>query len=344
MSEIRQNPITKDWVIIATERAKRPDDFKEPPKYSDLCEYRPDCPFCPGNEKMTPEAILVFPGNVIQGCQYEWGSRVVGNKFPALIPQGTVERKSTGWFHLKMDGYGKHEVIIESPKPNATIGTLPDEEVELIIRAWRFRFLDLGKDDRIRLITLFRNHGPKAGTSLEHPQTQIVATPVLSSLIRQRMEEATRHLDTYGTCLFCDFLKEEQRLQERVVLESEHFLAFVPYAPQSSYELWIIPKMHQPSFGQIDNPQLVDLARILNETLGLLYRKLNDPDYNLTLNTPPVREARQECCHWHIRILPRLGTYSGFELGSGIYITMISPEKAAHFLREGFEEEERLQI
>ncbi len=335
MSKIRQNPVTKDWVIIASERAKRPDDFKELPSHTHLCEYRADCPFCPGNEKMTPESILEFPAEAIPGCRSEWSLRVVENKYPALFPQGTINRRRTGPFYLHMDGYGRHEVIIENPKHNATIGTLPDEEVELIIRAWRARFLELSKDEGIRLITLFRNHGPKAGTSLEHPHTQIVATPVLSSLIRQRMEEATRHLDTYGTCLFCDFLKEEQRLQERVVLESEHFLVFVPYAPQSSYELWIIPKMHQPSFGQIDNPQLVDLARILNETLGLLYRKLNDPDYNLTLNTPPVREARQECCHWHIRILPRLGMYSGFELGSGLYITMIYPEEAALFLRQG---------
>jgi UDPglucose--hexose-1-phosphate uridylyltransferase len=335
MSEIRQNPITKDWVIIASERTKRPDDFQDLPSRSPLREYRADCPFYPGNENQTPEPILTVPGDAIRGCPCSWSLRVVEDKFPALIPQGGVERRSRGRFHLQMDGYGRHEVIIESPKHNATIGTLSDAEVELIICAWRQRFLDLGQDERIRLITLFRNHGLKAGTSLEHPHTHIVATPVLSSLIRQRMEEATRHLDTHGTCLFCDLLREERRLQKRLVLESEHFLVFTPYAPQSSYEIWIIPKAHQPSFGQIDNLQLIDLARILNQTLGLLYRQLNDPDYNLTLNTPPVREARQECCHWHIRILPRLGMYSGLELGSGIYLSPIYPEEAALFLREG---------
>jgi UDPglucose--hexose-1-phosphate uridylyltransferase len=128
-----------------------------------------------------------------------------------------------------------------------------------------------------------------------------------------------RHLDTYGTCLFCDLVQEEQRLQERVVLESEYFLVFVPYAPQSTYETWVIPKIHKPSFGLIDDTEVIDLARILNQILGILHRRLNDPDYNLTLNTPPVREARQECCHWHIRILPRMSYLSGFELGSGIY-------------------------
>jgi len=335
MAEIRQNPITKDWVVIASERTKRPDDFKEPPSHSHLCEYRPDCPFCPGNEKLTPESILVFPGNMVQGCKSGWSIRVVENKFPALLPQGTVERKSMGRFHLKMDGCGRHEVIIESPKHNATIGTLSNPEVEMILRAWRSRFVELGQDERIRLITLFRNHGLKAGTSLEHPHSQIVATPVLSSLIRQRMEEATRHLDAYGTCLFCDLLREEQKLQERVVLESEYFLVFVPYAPQATYETWIIPKIHKPSFGLIDDTEVIDLAKTLNQILGILYRRLNDPDYNLTLNTPPIREARQECCHWHIRILPRMSYLSGFELGSGIYITTTYPEEAAQFLREG---------
>jgi UDPglucose--hexose-1-phosphate uridylyltransferase len=335
MSEIRQNPITKDWVIIASERAKRPDDFKELPSHTHLCEYRVDCPFCPGNEKMTPEAILVFPGSLVEGCSSEWSLRVVENKYPALFPQGMIHRKRTGPFYVHMDGYGRHEVIIENPKHNATIGTLPDAQVELIIRAWRARFRELSKNKGVRLITLFRNHGPKAGTSLEHPHTQIIATPVLSSLIRQRMEEATRHLDTYGTCLFCDLLQEEKRMGDRIVMESDYFVVFVPFAPQTSYELWIIPKIHQPSFGLIDDPELADLARTMNQTLGVLYRRLNDPDYNLTLNTPPVQEARQECCHWHIRILPRRGTYSGFELGSGIYINMIYPQEAARFLREG---------
>jgi UDPglucose--hexose-1-phosphate uridylyltransferase len=334
MSEIRQNPITKDWTIIASERAKRPDVFKDSPLHTHRYEYRPDCPFCPGNERMPPEATLVFPGNLIRGCSNEWSLRVVENKFPALFPLGAVNRKRTGPFCLHMDGYGLHEVIIENPKHNATIGILSDAEVELIIRAWRARFGELGKNKGIRLITLFRNHGPKAGTSLEHPHTQVVATPVLSSLIRQRMEEATRHLDTYGTCLFCDLLQEEKAMGERIVMESDYFLVFVPFAPQASYELWIIPKFHQPSFGLINESELADLARTMNQTLGALYWKLNDPDYNLTLNTPPVQEARQECCHWHIRILPRMGTYSGFELGSGIYLNMISPEEAARVLRE----------
>src|SRR4030042_63384 len=280
MAEIRQNPITKDWVIVASERTKRPDDFKELPSHSHLHEYRPDCPFCPGNERLTPEAILVFPGNMVKGCQSEWSIRVVENKFPALLPQGTVERKSMGRFHLKMDGCGRHEVIIESPKHNATIGTLSDPEVEMILRAWRSRFLELGQDERIRLITLFRNHGLKAGTSLEHPHSQIVATPVLSSLIRQRMEEAMRHLDTYGTCLFCDLLREEKGMGERIVMESDYYLVFVPFAPQSTYETWIVPKIHKPSFGLIDDPEVTDLARILTQILGILYRRLYHPDYN----------------------------------------------------------------
>lgn len=328
MPQFRQDITTRDWVIIATERAKRPDQFKNKEQKKDLPEHNPDCPFCSGNEGKTP------PHNFLVGEDSDWKVRVIPNKFAAVTPDGEPERVKKGLFR-SMHGVGVAEVVVEGKKHNATIGhAMSDGDVENILLAYQQRSLVLSRDPRLELVTLFRNHGLKAGASLEHPHSQLIATPVVPLHLRTKLEVAQSYSDDVGSCVFCDQLKEEQEAAERVVMTSEHFMVFEPYASRSPFETWIVPRRHQAGFSAIKPEELKDLARVLNTTLGKIYNLLDDPDYNYMVHSAPLDETYVDFYHWHIQILPRLTTPAGFELGSGMFINVTLPEEAARALRD----------
>ncbi|MEW6601162.1 MAG: galactose-1-phosphate uridylyltransferase [Nitrospirota bacterium] len=329
MSELRQDPTTYDWVIIAKERAKRPHDFRKNDKQNrrSLPEHDDECPFCPGNEKKTPDAHAVYGG------ADNWRIRVVPNKFAALTPGGSTDRAQDGMFR-RTDGYGRHEVVIESPVHNKCIAFMPDEHVEDLIRAYRDRYLALKKDPSIKIIIIFKNHGEGAGTSLEHPHTQIVASPIVPPFIRRRYEIATQHFDNTGHCLYCDLLYDEIRSGKRIVGETSFFVALHPYASHYPFETWIMPKVHSSSFCNIAEIEIPELAKLLKETLLKLYWALDDPDFNLIVHTAPVDDEHKTYYLWHIQIIPRLTLAAGFELGSGIYINSAVPEETAVFIRD----------
>lgn len=328
MSELRQNLITRDWVIIATERAKRPDEFTQENKKTaaQIPRYRPNCPFCIGNEECTE--IETFRLSDFNG----WKVRSVLNRFPALSLDGERNRKIEG-IHRSMNGIGVHEVIIEHPHHNLTTALLDVEDVANILRVYRQRYSQLRKDSRIETIIIFKNHGTKAGTSLEHPHSQLAATPIVPSQIRTRIAEAVRFIDDTGECLFCQTLKDELADSIRVIVESEHFVAFVPYAALSPFHTWIFPRRHASSFDDITDTEIMDLAYVLKTVLAKLYYGLNDPDYNYTIRSIPTDEQYTDYFHWYIALVPRLSYTAGFELGSGMYINTVSPEASAEFLR-----------
>jgi len=328
MSELRQDPTTYDWVIIAKERAKRPRDFGNKHRNRrSLPERDEECPFCPGNEGRTPgpEAVYGSPDN--------WRIRVVANKFAALTPEGSTDREQAGMFR-KTHGYGRHEVVIESPLHNRCIAFMPDEHVEELIRVYRDRYLALKEDPNIKVIIIFKNHGEAAGTSLEHPHTQIVASPIVPPFIRRRYEIATQHYDNTGHCLYCDLLYDEVRQGLRIVSETGYFVALHPYASRYPFETWIMPKIHSSSFGNIADIEIPELAKLLKEMLLKLYNALDDPDFNLIIHTAPVDDEHKTYYLWHIQIIPRLTLAAGFELGSGIYINSAMPEETAVFMRD----------
>ncbi len=328
MSELRQDPTTFDWVIIARERAKRPHEFiKHTATKSTLPSYSKDCPFCPGNEGRTPEPTAVYgePGN--------WKIRVVPNKFAALTPEGDTAREQWKLFR-KTQGYGRHEVIIESPVHNRYIPFMEDEEVEGLLKTYRDRYHELKKDQNVKVIIIFKNHGEAAGTSLEHPHTQIVASPVVPPFIRRRFEIATQYYDNTGHCLYCDILYDEFEAKERIILDNKYFVALHPFASRYPFETWIMPKMHSSSFGKIVDMEISDLARLLKEILMRMFVSLDNPDYNLIIHTSPVDDEHKIYYLWHIQIIPRLTLAAGFELGSGIYINTAVPEETAAFMRE----------
>ncbi len=332
MSEIRQDGATKRWVIIATDRAKRPSDMAAAPS-ADQRERAADCPFCPGNEHMTPPEVLAYRDGDGPPDSPGWSVRVVPNRFPALSPAGEVEVHDPHWF-TNVTGVGAHEVLIETPLYNAGPAELGEEGAAQVLTAAVERFDALKQDPRLRYIAFFRNHGLPAGSSLTHPHTQIIATPVAPTNVRQEIEEARRYCDDRMNCVYCETIEQEMAAGERVVLETEHFLAFEPYASRWPFETWLLPKKHTPVLDASAAGYLQPLAEALQATLKALYDALGDPAYNLVLHEAPLRDSCEDYYHWHIEILPRLATAAGFELGTGIWINTVLPEQAASYLRE----------
>lgn len=327
MPEIRQNRITREWVIIATERARRPEEFaKKTKEKKEIPKLVPTCPFCPGNEDKTPPETLRLNG------KNGWQVRVTPNKFAAVSTEGELVRT---WRGIKrtLSGVGHHEVIVETPDHSLTTALLTDEEVGLIIESYRRRYRDVMADSRIEQVTLFKNHGESAGTSLEHPHSQLIALPVIPVQVRDRLEEALRHYDEFGECIFCRVMDEEIEEGARVVLENEHFVAFVPFAAMSPFHMWIFPKKHMATFEEINDAQAADLARILRRVLRKLYNGLDNPDFNYTLRTAPKESEHIRYYHWYVSVIPRLTKMAGFELGSGMFINTALPEESAKFLR-----------
>ncbi len=333
MPELRQDPATKEWVIIARERMQRPHEFRRAAPRPAQPEYDPDCPFCPGREDRTPPELL---SRRETGAANEpgWSVRVIPNKFAALVPEGNTERLLLDGFFRQMDGVGYHEVVVETPLHNRFIHSMTRAEVEEVLNAYRDRYLALRRDRRVKLILIFKNHGEAAGTSLKHPHSQIVATPVVPAHVRRKCEEAVRYYDATGRCLYMDILKAEAQSGQRVILETGHFLVYHPFASQVPFETWIVPKRYCPSFGQASTDEMRDLAAVLKESLLRLAGLLNDPDYNYVIHSAPVDGEDEEYFLWHIEIVPRLTQIAGFEIGSGMRINTACPEETARAMRE----------
>lgn len=326
MPQYRQNFITKEWVVIAPERAKRPDQFARKEESKVKLQHDPKCPFCPGNENQTPSPILVIDG------KDGWLLRVVPNKFAAVDPTACALRGMDGIF-LSAEGFGIAEVIIENRSHNNCIATMTQEEVLGIMTSYRSRYSVLSTDPNIDMITIFRNHGARAGTSLEHPHSQIIATPIVPTNIRQRMQQTQYYHDTYGKCAYCVLLDEEVSAGKRIVMESKYFVAHCPYASAMPFQTQITPKRHFSDFKDVSDEELKDLSIVLHTVLGKFHRGLNDPDFNYAIQTAPISDGALHYDHISINITPRLTTAAGFEIGTGIFINIMPPENAAEFLR-----------
>ena len=327
MPELRQNLITRDWVIMATERASRPDQFVRQKKESvPLPTYHIECPFCPGNEH------LALPELARLGEKGMWKVRAVPNKYPALSVVGERIRNVNG-LNRSMSGVGYHEVIIEHPRHDLTTALLSVEDVAAIVTMYRMRYASIRTDPRVEAIVIFKNHGESAGTSVQHPHSQIAATPIVPTQIRTRMDESIRFLDDNGECLFCRTLQEELASGERVIVEGKHFVAFHPYAALSPFHTWIYPRRHMSSFDQISDEEITDLAFTLRTFLAKLYFGLGNPDYNYSIRSIPTDDRNVEYFHWYLAIVPRVTKTAGFEIGTGMFINTALPEESAKFLR-----------
>lgn len=328
MPELRKDPITGRWVIISSERGKRPTDFQE----QRTKKRGGFCPFCAGNEKTTPKEILAYRDDSHPNGP-GWRLRVVPNKFPALQIEGDLDKQGEGIFD-KMNGIGAHEVIIESPDHNATLAMLPKKAMEEVLWAYRDRMEDLKKDKRFQYTLIFKNEGLSAGATLEHTHSQLIALPIVPIQVQEELDGARHHYDMKERCIFCDIIRQEIQAGTRVIIESGRFVAIAAYAPRFPFETWILPKQHLSCYGCATKDDYNDLATIIQEVLRRIDKALSNPPYNYVIHTAPFRDERNDYYHWHMELMPKLTNVAGFEWGSGFYINPTPPEEAAKFLRE----------
>ncbi len=329
MPELRKDPIVGRWVIIATERAKRP----VAPKGEALAGGSGFCPFCEGSEASTPHEILAYRDRNTRPNEKGWRVRVVPNKFPALQIEGDLQKRGEGIYD-KMNGIGAHEVIVECPFHEVSLASLSEDNIREVLWVYRDRLVDLKKDPRLVYGMLFKNVGALAGASLEHSHSQLIVTPIVPINVQEEMTGALEFYDYRGRCIYCDMIHQEQASEKRLVLETPHFLAFAPFAARFPFETWILPKNHNSHYENIQKTEVDDLGTVLKTILLKIEVALDRPAYNYIVHTAPFDSQALPHYHWHLEVIPRLTRVAGFEWGTGFYINPVPPEQAAAYLRE----------
>jgi UDPglucose--hexose-1-phosphate uridylyltransferase len=328
MPELRKDPVIGRWVIISTERSRRPSAFSS----VTLTEDAVMCPFCPGHEDATPPEVMAYRDPSSEPNRPGWKIRVTPNKFPALKVEGTLNREPQGIYD-RMNGIGAHEVVIETPNHTEDLAQMSVPQVRDVLWAYRERMLDLQRDIRLKYVMIFKNHGAAAGASLEHAHSQIIATPVVPKRVEEKLNGARRYFEFRERCIFCDIIRQELIEKDRIVADCDAFISFAPFASRFPFETWIIPKRHQSSYLDMSEDDYTALAVCLKDVLGRLKQALNDPPFNYMICTRPTKRDSHEHFHWHIEIIPKLTKVAGFEWGTGFYINPTSPEEAAAYLR-----------
>jgi UDPglucose--hexose-1-phosphate uridylyltransferase len=328
MPELRKDPIVGRWIIVSTERARRPTDFPPPP----AVRHPGLCVFCPGHESRTPPEIQALRGDGSAPDTPGWALRVVPNRFPALRIEGELEAAGEGLYD-RMTGVGAHEVIVETPDHHASLARLPAGHVVEVVRAYRDRIRDLRRDERLQYVSVFKNQGEGAGASLEHPHSQLIATPIVPIMVTEELAGAVDYYRLKKRCVWCDIVRQERRDRDRLVLEEDGVVALMPFAARFPFETWILPAEHRPRYEDAPDGELAGLGRLLREVLRRVGRILGDPAYNYMLHSAPFRAEEAERFHWHLEIIPKLVRMAGFEWGTGFFINPTPPEEAARYLR-----------
>ena len=336
VSELRFCPIRHRWTIVAPEPTRRLNEHRLM-NGEDAVSAKND-PFAPGNESQTPPEIFRLPA----GGQ-KWQVRVFANSSPVLRVEGEVVREAVG-LNDTVSGVGAHEIIVETPSSNQQLADLSVEEIVLVLQAYRARLLDLRRDLRLRYVLIFKNKGREAGASVAHAHSQLIATPIIPTTVVQELSSCREHYSQRERCLFCDIIRQEQRLSERICLETDRYIAMAPFAASSPFETWILPKKHRHDFALSTDDELRGAAAILRDVLRRIRTVLDDPPYNLVLHTSPNPHPRpgrpdywstiEEDYHWHFGFAPRTNLLAGFEWGSGYSINPTPPEEAARLLSE----------
>jgi UDPglucose--hexose-1-phosphate uridylyltransferase len=317
------------WVIVSTDRQMRPNDF--PIERARVVRPGP-CPFCPGNEELTPPESLAYRSGGGAPNSPGWDVRVVPNKFPAVQTEGGLHSTSGGLFEAT-SGFGVHEVLIETPEHGKALHAMSAADVERILAAFAARVRVFRQDPRLRYVVLFKNQGGAAGATLEHSHAQVMALPIVPSGVRAELDGARRHFGATGRCVFCDLVREELAAGVRVVYGDADVVALSPYASRVPFEVWVVPRRHEARFEEAATGDHAGVARALKAVLGLMAGALDAPDYNLILHTAPWDEVEPTAYHWHVEILPKLTRLGGLESGTGCYINPTSPEEATRVLR-----------
>ncbi len=337
MPELRKDPIIGRWVIIATERGKRPHDFVCPPE--EIKEE--ECFYCEGKEKSTAPEIFSIRNFHTAPNTPGWKVRVLPSNVPLLQIEGDLGRRGKGIYD-QMNGIGAHEIIVETPQHKANITDLDNEQIVNVFNTYAKRMEDLKGDKRIKYVLICKNYGAVAGAiAQKHSCTQLIAMPVNPKRVKEELAGARRYYEYRERCIFCDIIQQEIKTGTRVIEHSDGFIAFAPYASRFPFEVWVLPKEHACDFYTLRNTK--GLAKIMKSVMKRLSELLNDPPYNYIIHTAPFRRMASEGFwktidydyHWHIEIMPRLIKVAGFELGSGFYINPTLPEDAAQYFKGG---------
>ncbi|MFA4992997.1 MAG: galactose-1-phosphate uridylyltransferase [Candidatus Omnitrophota bacterium] len=337
MPELRKDPIIGRWVIIATERARRPDQFEGHKEQDDHSA----CPFCEGREANTPpEIYAIRPHNSTRNGP-GWDLRVVPSIAPFLRVEGDLDRRGNGLYDV-MNGLGAHEVVIETNQHIANMADLSEEQITKVLNCYSDRIIDLEKDNRLKYVLVFKNYGKgSGGGAIRHSRSQLIATPVNPKRVKEELAGSRQYYEYHERCVFCDLIKQELAQKERIIAEFDGFVAIAPFAARFPFETWILPKKHCCDYTCLDADSRRHLAHVLKTVLSKLKTGLNDPDYNYIIHTAPFRRQKigywktiDQDYHWHIEIMPRLSKVAGFEWGTGFYICPLPPEETAKFLRE----------
>lgn len=321
MSELRVDPVCGRCVYIAEDRAGRPNDFaaaagKSAPSTL-LADRSASCPFCAGHEAATPDALAE-----VRDAEGPWQVRVVPNKYPAVASRAGA--------HAPL---GVHEVIIESPDHVAEVVDLAPAQFATILGVYRDRLRHWSDSGAFRHGIVFKNSGSAAGASIEHVHSQFIALPYVPELVQTELASAERFYVEARSCLFCELVEREQLAGERLVLRRDGYVAFCAYAGRQPFETWILPDRHAARFEMTSDDELAALASVLQDLLRRLHAQTDSLAYNLMLHTAPWDGGHDASYHWHWELVPRSSQLAGFELGAGVYINPVSPERAAQNLR-----------
>jgi UDPglucose--hexose-1-phosphate uridylyltransferase len=347
--EIRIDPIVPSQsVLISTARGNRPRQ-EEPPAIRELRDYVDTCPFCRGNEHLTPPSIFQIPDT------NEWEIRFIENLYPILnaapLPSGVHS-----WLQQAIEGYGHHEIIIDHYKHGIALYQMSEQHLALLFTGYldRMRFL-YNADPRIKYILVFKNFGKASGSTMSHTHSQLIAMPIVPHNVHDEVESSQLFYQKTGTCVFCTLIDEALSLEtttydrssgqkrhtyvtgQYVVERGQKFVAIKPFASRYEWEVHILPTQHQSDFLKATNEEIEDLARVLKRTMSRLEAVVGDMEYNYFIHTVPFAPNSNDfehSFHWHIEICPRISIASGFELGSGLSVNSISPEEAASRLRQ----------
>ncbi len=330
MAELRKDPVVGRWVIVDTDHPFKPEEYEYE---RHVPNNGNNCPFCYGNEAMTPPEIEAFREPGTAPNTPGWQVRVVANKYPALQIEGELNRSGIGMYDVS-SGVGAHEVLIETPYHHKDLSDLLNEEVEKVIAMYCHRAIDLRKDKRFKYIMVFRNYGPAAGASLEHPHTQIVALPMVPKNVKEELQGAAEYFEYRERCIFCDIMRQEAHEKERVFLENKYFISFLPFVSRFPFEIWILPKRHMGLFCQMSAEELPAFAAILKDSIAKIKGVFPELSYNYIIHTSPINgDGDTESYHWHLEFMPKLTRVAGFEWGTGFYLVPTPPEQAAQYLK-----------
>lgn len=326
-SELRFDLVSKDWVLIATGRARRPETFANKHKVVQEVGPTKDCPFC-HIKTQHPPTLTYYK----DPAKKEWSVVSFSNKFPAFTPSKSLNERAVGPYQV-MDGVGFHEVVVTRDHKKQ-LAQFTIEEVKQVVDAYQERYLDLMNEQFVNYVFIFHNHGQEAGASIAHPHSQIVAIPVTDPDIHRSLAGSRLFYESHKKCTHCTMIEWDLEEQKRIIFENEKFVVLCPFASRVAFEIRVYPKKHLAYFERVKEKDKIQLAEALKAGLNKLYKALKDPAYNFFIHSAPCDGKNYDHYHWHLEILPKTSTWAGFELGAGIEISTIEPEKAAEFLRQ----------